>query len=169
MDAGQSSLHELIRQVMGRLMLASMTASWRFAKARGLSMTQMMILRQIHASLADGCNVSLISDRMGLTNAAISQTLDRLVEQGLVSRTEDPQDRRSKCLLLTPDGERLLAETMEAQQAWVAALLAGLDSQEQALLRRSFELIAARLDEPAQPAASARASRRNPLPPGDSP
>lgn len=146
MDAHPASLPQLVRQVMWRLMQASMAGFWRFAKERGLSMTQMVILRHIHAHVPAGCNVSFISERMGLTNAAISQTLDRLVDQGLVSRTEDPQDRRSKRLQLTARGEQLLAESMEAQQAWVSGLVARLDEREQELVRSSFELLAARLE-----------------------
>lgn len=147
METTCPSLFLLVRQVMSRLMHATMAGLWRFARERGLSITQMVILRQIHARKPEGCNVSLISERMGLTNAAISQTLERLVDQGLVSRTEDPHDRRSKRLRLTAQGEHLLAESMEAQQAWLAGLLARLDDQEKESLRICFELLAARLDD----------------------
>lgn len=146
MDTDSTSLHELVRQVMWRLMHASMARQWRFARERGLSMTHLVILRQIHARVPGGCNISLLSERMGLTNAATSQTLDRLVDQGLVSRTEDPQDRRSKRLRLTAQGEQLLAESMEAQHAWISGLLARLDDREKELVHSSFELLAARLD-----------------------
>ncbi len=147
MSSHSPSLHDLFRQVIQRILHMSMTGSWRFAKMRGLSMTQLVILRHVHADMHSGCSVSLISERMGLTRAAISQTLDRLVDQGLVSRTEDPQDRRSKRIQLTPEGERLLAESMEAQQSWVTGLFARLDSQERELVRRSFALLAGKLEQ----------------------
>lgn len=147
MDSLPESLDGLLRLVVRRILHVSMIGFWRFAKERGLSMTQMVILRHVHANTRGGCNVSFISEQMGLTNAAISQTLDRLVDQGLVSRTEDLQDRRSKRIQLTPEGEHLMAESMEAQQSWVTNLLVLLDDQEKELIRRSFELLAGRLEQ----------------------
>ena len=48
------------------------------------------------------CDVTAISRYSGVTNAATSQLVDRLVEKQLVERTENAQDRRMKQLSLTP-------------------------------------------------------------------
>ena len=135
---------ELFRKVLWQLMHASMRGFWRYAKEHGLSMTQMFLLRQIQGE-QDGCNVSMIGEQMGVTSAAISQTLDRLVQQGLVSRTEDPQDRRHKRILLTATGEQVLREAMEARQAWIGDLEARLTEDEKALIGRALTLLAEKL------------------------
>jgi DNA-binding MarR family transcriptional regulator len=101
-------------------------------------------LRQIQGE-QNGCNVSMIGEQMGVTSAAISQTLDRLVQQGLVSRTEDPQDRRNKRIQLTPRGEQVLSEGLEARQAWIADLDARLTEDEKALIGRALALLAEKL------------------------
>ncbi len=49
--------------------------------------------------------VSEIGGQMGVTNAAASQAVDRLVHLGLIERTEDPDDRRAKRLTLTQAGQ----------------------------------------------------------------
>jgi len=144
MPAETPPFPELFRRVLWQLMHASMRGFWRYAKEHGLSMTQMFILRQVQGEQG-GCNVSMIGEQMGVTSAAISQTLDRLVQQGLVSRTEDLQDRRNKRIQLTPRGEQVLSEGLEARQAWIADLDARLTEDEKALIGRALTLLAEKL------------------------
>lgn len=139
------TFNELFCRVLWQLMHRSMREFWRFAKEQGLSMTQWLILRQVHANAQGGCNISLISEHLGVTSAAVSQTLDLLVQQGLVSRTEDPQDRRNKRILLTEEGERLLRRSMEARQSWVADLEASLTPEEKEVVSQALQILAEKL------------------------
>ncbi len=138
--------YELLRKVLWRLLHRYLRSLWRYAKDQGLTMSQLFILRQIHAQTQRGCNISLISARMGVTNAAISQTLDHLVQQGLVSRTEDPQDRRNKRILLTAKGEQFLHQSMEASQSWMIDLIEQLTDDEREAVARAFQLLAEKLE-----------------------
>lgn len=52
---------------------------------------------------------------MGLSVAAAGRAVDGLVRGGLVSRSEDPDDRRVKRLALTDDGRGALARLTEAR------------------------------------------------------
>lgn len=144
MSAKAPSFPELFRQVLWQLMHVSMRGFWHYAREHSLSLPQIFILRQLQGE-QNGCNISMIGEQMGVTSAAISQTLDRLVQQGLVSRTEDPQDRRNKRILLTAAGERVLREALEARQAWIADLDARLSEDEKALIGRALQLLAERL------------------------
>jgi len=123
-----------------------MRGFWQYAKTQGLSMTQLFLLRQIHVNTRGGCNISLISEQMGVTNAAVSQTLDLLVQQGLVLRIEDPQDRRNKRVLLTDKGEQVLRQSMEAPQTWITDLAARLTDDEKELVTKTFQLLAEKLE-----------------------
>ena len=80
---------------MGR----SMHRFMQQAKEAGLSMPQIATLMRIHRHGA--LPVSDISKDMGTTLAATSQMLDRLVLQGLITRSEDPKDRRVRKMALT--------------------------------------------------------------------
>jgi len=144
MTAEVASFSELFRGVLWQLMHASMRGFWHYAKEHGLSITQIFILRQLQGEHG-GCNVSMMGEQMGVTSAAVSQALDPLVQQGLVSRTEDPQDRRHKRILLTATGAQVLREAMEARQAWIADLEARLTEEEKALLVRGLRLLADKL------------------------
>ncbi len=93
---------------VGMFMHRSMRDSIRFAKENGLSMSQVGAMFHIRHGV-DG--VSDIGDDLGVTSAAASQMLERLVQAGLVTRTEDPHDRRAKqgTELLDIHREKLLA------------------------------------------------------------
>ncbi len=117
----QDDLLTTLRQTMGVIIHLTMRRSWRFAKEHGLSITQIMALRQL-AHHQEACSVSSIGEGLGITNAAASQLLDKLVQQGLVLRTENPHDRRSKQIVITEKGKDLLRESMRAQRAWMEVL-----------------------------------------------
>jgi len=99
-----------------------------FARERGLSMSQLGALFQIHHRESSG--VTDLGDKLGVTSSAASQLLDRLVQQGLILRSEDPSDRRAKQLELTEKGRRMLREGIRARQSWLVELAAALSERE---------------------------------------
>jgi len=103
----------------------------RHSKEKGFSMTQVNAL--FHLCHRGSCGVSGLAKHLSVTNAAASQMLDRLVEQGLVVRSEDPHDRRGKQIVLSDKGVSLLKEGIRARQGWVAdlTLLLTPDQKEQ--------------------------------------
>src|SRR5436309_12376905 len=52
--------------------------------------------------------VKAIGRRVDLTSGAITTAVDRLEAQGLVVRISDPEDRRTRFVLLTPKGTALI-------------------------------------------------------------
>src|SRR5438045_7279193 len=52
--------------------------------------------------------VNTIGPKVNLTPGSISTAVDRLVERGLVSRVESPEDRRMQVVSLTPKGKELI-------------------------------------------------------------
>ncbi|GAB4581918.1 MAG: MarR family transcriptional regulator [Anaerolineales bacterium] len=109
------------------------------AKERGLSMTQMGALFAIHRKGA--CGVTDIGDHLGITAAATSQMLNRLVEQNLIERAEDPADRRLKRIVLTAAGTQTLQESIRARQNWIHRLTATLTPEEQEHVSASLQLL----------------------------
>jgi len=89
-------------------------------KDTGLSTSQLNALMRLH--YRGSCQVSGISDELGLTAAAASQIVDRLVGLELIERTEDPRDRRVRQIRLSAKGRDLLARGIEARIAWVRQL-----------------------------------------------
>ena len=77
---------------------------------------------------------------LGLTSGTVSVRMDRLVEQGLVDRREDPESKRTTLITLTARGRELYERAVPAHLANERRLLAALDDDERetlaALLRK---------------------------------
>ena len=95
----------------------------------GLSMSQISTLFRIYRG--GDCGVSDIGDDLGVTSAAASQMVDRLVHLGLLERSEDPKDRRNKPLKLTTQGQEVVCEIIDARQRWLEDLTAALTPDQQ--------------------------------------
>jgi DNA-binding MarR family transcriptional regulator len=117
----------------------SMRGFVRYARERGLSMSQVAALFQLshRGSLA----VTEIGGGLGVSNAAASQLLDRLVQQELVTRTENPQDRREKQLILTEKGYNILLESTRTRETWLERLAAMLTPEEQEKVEEALEIL----------------------------
>ena len=55
-------------------------------------------------------NFTKLASALGVTPANVTGIVDRLVEQGLVSRKENPEDRRMLTLRVTEKGESILTD-----------------------------------------------------------
>src|SRR5512136_645577 len=107
------TLTEVIREWSEVFMHRSMHDFKRFMDETGLSFSQINILmRLLHGGNA---GVSEIGGQLGVTNAAASQAVDRLVQMGLIERTEDPVDRRAKRLTLTAKGHAVIEQGIRAR------------------------------------------------------
>ena len=112
----------------GAVMRLSAGGFSRFAKEHGMSMAQLGAL--FHISHRGASDVSGLGGHMGVTSAAASQVLDRLVEAGLVLRREDPADRRAKRVELTSQGRARMQECLQAGQWWQGRLADALTPRE---------------------------------------
>ena len=119
-----------------------------YSKEKGLSMSQLGAL--LHLFRGGSCSVSDIGDNLGVTNAAASQMLERLVQQGLILRKEDPEDRRVKQVVLTNKGREILQESIAARQVWLESLGQTLSETEREQITAALEVLiekASRLEE----------------------
>jgi len=122
-----SELTETIRQWMDVITTRSMQERSRFVKATGLSLPQFGIL--MHLYYWKNCGISHLGEHMDISAPAASQLVERLVQHGLVERTEDPNDRRAKQLTLTPKGRELIETGIVARTRWVDELAASLSPE----------------------------------------
>ncbi len=132
-------LKAVLQEVLGQLLQSSMHAFWQRVREQGLSMTQVFALRYIHRQ--GECNISDLAKALGVSNAAASQMLDRLVQQGYVLRQENPRDRRNKRLMLTPEGQQVLAEITPSRRAVFEEVTKLLSPQETAAVTEALSLL----------------------------
>lgn len=72
---------------------------------------------------------------------SITRVVDSLERQGLVRRTESPNDGRQVLLRLTGLGNRRIEEYVKEREAWLAQQLATLTSKERELLAKAAVIL----------------------------
>jgi len=83
-----------------------------------------------------------LAERLKVTPSNITGIMDRLVEQGLVSRTENPEDRRVLLLQATAQGEALVAKLREKRNSQLSLALQVLNPPELAGIARALAVLA---------------------------
>ena len=85
---------------------------------------------------------SSLGDELGLSVSAVTQMANRLDAIGLVTRTEDPMDRRVKHLSLTTLGLDLMTKRQERRVHHLASVLALIpESRQQEIIEAMEELL----------------------------
>jgi DNA-binding MarR family transcriptional regulator len=110
-----------------------------YAREGGLSMSQLGALFHIHRQGTSG--VTDLGDHLGVTSAAASQMLERLVQQELILRSEDPSDRRVKQIILTDKGLQVLQESIRARQGWLYDLAETLSASEKGTITAALNIL----------------------------
>ncbi|SRR6266498_1052432 len=132
-------LIQTIRQFMDIAMHHAMRERVHFAKTIGLSMPQFSILIQLH--FRGVCGMSEVSERFEITPAAASQLVDKLVQNGLIRREEDPHDRRAKFLNLTDKGRELIQQSIEERYRWVDQIAEKLTAEERTKVSEALSIM----------------------------
>ena len=101
-------------------------AEFRFQLRRFLHISQLAIeqsglraqqyqMLQCVAAMPPGVEPTIanVAERMFLKHNSTVELVDRTIEQGLLRRTQDPNDHRRILLRVTPQGERVLASLAE--------------------------------------------------------
>ena len=123
-----------------------------YARESGLSMSQMGALFHIHRRGSRG--ITDLGDHLGVTSAGASQMLERLVQQELILRSEDPSDRRVKQIILTDKGLQVLQESLRARQGWLYDLAETLSDSEKEAITATLNILidkAKHLGPPSEP------------------
>jgi DNA-binding MarR family transcriptional regulator len=123
-----SSLSQALRAWMDVAMHRSMRGWAHHAKSVGLSMPQFSILMQLHHH--GQCGISDISERFEISSAAASQHVEKLVQAGLIERTETPEDRRVREIQLTDKGRSMISRGLTQRHAWIEQLAASLREED---------------------------------------
>ena len=105
----------------------------------GLSLAKLAALSAL-ADAGESLPLTQLAERLACVKSNITQLVDRLEADGLVTRQSDPSDRRTKLAVLTPagrrthrDGSRIRAD---AERHLLGKLSAGEAQQLAALLAK---------------------------------
>jgi DNA-binding MarR family transcriptional regulator len=121
----------------------------REAREVGISPAQVSLLVAI--KYAPGIGVRELAARERVTPPALSNHVDRLERDGLVSRTPSASDRRRVGLTLTDEGQRMLRRVRSRRTAWLATRLRGLSAEELEAVEAAVEPLSRLLHEDERP------------------
>ena len=99
-----------------------------FMDDSGLSFSQVNTLMRLH--FTGEADVTSIASQLGVSNAAASQLVDRLVQMGLIERKEHSLDRRIKRLGLTPAGHEMAERLVNLRRRWMEKFTSSLTPQQ---------------------------------------
>lgn len=111
-----------------------------------LTLPQMRGLFVLNAS-ERGLALTELAPRVGLSVAAAGRAVDGLVKKQLVSRTEDPDDRRVKRLAITDAGLAAIVRIAEARRDAFRRYAETLGERERTRLAEALELALATKEE----------------------
>jgi DNA-binding MarR family transcriptional regulator len=115
----------------------------------GLSPSQLSALAtvEIHGPMTLGA----LAEHENVAPPSVTKVVTILETQGLVSREAGANDRRVAMVSITSDGNRLLAESRQRKNQWLAERLGRLDAQQKARLADALDVIEALTATPEQP------------------
>jgi DNA-binding MarR family transcriptional regulator len=117
----------------------------REARAVGISPEQVSLLVAI--KYAPGLGIRDLAANERISPPALTKHVDRLERDGLVVRTQHPDDGRRIGLALTEEGQRVLRRVRSRRTAWLATRLRGLDPKELAAVEAAIAPLSRLLKE----------------------
>jgi DNA-binding MarR family transcriptional regulator len=130
---------------LGAVMLQCMSADGgtaiRVVDESGLTFTQMKVLMTLGGARDEAPSLKPIAEGLGVSLPSASRAVEGLVKRALVTRTEDPSDRRQRLLALTVGGQELADRIMAARLEGLGQFAASLTDEQRGRLSDALELL----------------------------
>lgn len=100
-----------------------------------LTFSQMSVLILLEEQGGDaGMSLREIEHHLGMSQPTVTGLIKRLVEKGYATSSVDEQDRRQRCVRLTPAGWRSVDRSAESRAEAECTILKGFNAKERAQL-----------------------------------
>src|SRR3954454_7153114 len=104
----------------------------------GLSLAKLAALDRL-SNAGESLPLGQLAERLSCVKSNVTQLVDRLEADGLVSRTSDPNDRRSRLAVLTDAGRTAYVKGSAIQQDAERELFGSLTADESKTLHELLE------------------------------
>ncbi len=104
----------------------------------GIHASQLMLLNAIALSGEGGAGMGGMADFLVMDRTTLSRNLRPLAKAGLVRLSRSPHDARTRLALLTPDGERLMAQAFPLWERAHRRMVSALGPKKASELRDRF-------------------------------
>jgi DNA-binding MarR family transcriptional regulator len=127
MEKERARLLDLITNQLQRL-----SHSWKFSPEvwMDLDLTTVQLKTLFFIDFEGSTNFKNVASALGVTPPSVTGIVDRLVEQGLVSREEVPENRRMQVLRTTEKGKTLLNRLIESRRSTFSSMLEKLSLED---------------------------------------
>lgn len=119
--------------------MSQLARQLRDATPDGPSVAQLSVLGQLHRQ--GPCTPTALAALERVRLQSLTRLLATLEAEGWIDRSAHPSDGRQSLLALTAEGRRRLQALMRTREAALAAAIATLDAEQQALLMQACGLI----------------------------
>lgn len=106
-----------------------------------LDLTMPQLKTLIYVSKNAGATSGQIAQSLGVGLSTITGLVDRLEEQKLVTRRDDPRDRRITRVLPTPQGSELVDSLIQYRNEAVTAILSQLSPEQLVQVEIAFQYL----------------------------
>jgi len=135
----QSAVHEVIAGYETLMQRLADSHAPEFLES-AVTMPQAKLLYLLGA--AGDLHMSALVHRLGVSLSTVSGLVDRIVDQGLAHRREDPADRRQVVVGLTPAGAAFIDRFRELNARQMRELLDLVNDDDLDLVRRALGALA---------------------------
>ncbi|MEX1037741.1 MAG: MarR family transcriptional regulator [Acidimicrobiia bacterium] len=129
-----SSLAERLRVAVGRL-----ARRLRQQSLGGLTPSQSAVLSSLDRR--GPMSMSRLAKVEAISRPSATGIVSRLIDKGLIVRSDDPEDGRSAIVAITPAGSELLEQRRQERTAFLAQRIESLSDEERLVLAKAAELI----------------------------
>lgn len=127
---------DILDECLARIYVARQRPSWRLQLFDGLthlrSLSDLRVLRAVERCTAStgAASVRDVADALGIEHSSASRAVTGVVQAGFLDKTQSSEDQRRCLLMLTPLGERALAEATDRRRSMVGEHVAGWSAAE---------------------------------------
>lgn len=115
----------------------------KMLKPSGLTLEQFHILKNM--SHQAGLSQRELGEIVNKSPANITRILDRLQSKSLITRKENPNDRRASLVFLTDKGHLLISEVFGTLESFSMKVSQGINEQEQEIVKKVLNKMAANI------------------------
>ena len=126
-DIAGPSTEEVDAVVLATRVLVAVTAQSIISVEDRVTLPQFRVLVMIASRGRQ--NLGSVARGLGVHASNVTRLCDRLVEAGLIQRSDDPADRRNLVLGLTAAGDQLVKDVTNQRRAAIASVLTKMSPQ----------------------------------------
>jgi len=137
-----------VTALMRHLFLWDRGNQLRVMEETGLSLTQCKAMLEIGGlgDVVPSCQLKELAEKLGASTPAMSRAIDDLVKKRLVTRVEDPDDRRARRIELTAKGRGVVDRIVTVRLKGVTAFAASLNATQRRKLDAAVDALMDRDD-----------------------